>query len=89
MGAKSYELNLSENVRRSPEYKRHNDVNQHRSLKAALKAVNGIGDDGDDFVLCLGKRQHRGELFSLTARRRFDEFIRIDHLQTLARAIID
>jgi hypothetical protein len=57
--------------------------------EAALKAVNGIGDNGHGFVLCLSKRQHRGELFSLTARRRFDAFIRLDHLQTLARAIID
>jgi hypothetical protein len=45
--------------------------------------VNGIGDDGHGFVLRLGKRQHRGELFSLTAHRRFDALIPLDHLQTL------
>jgi hypothetical protein len=43
------------------------------SLKAALKAVNGIGDDGHGFRSALGQSQHRGEIFSLTARRRFDD----------------
>src|SRR5215472_2555382 len=42
-------------------------VNQHRFLKAALKAVNGIGDDGHGFRSALGRSQHRGEIFSLTA----------------------
>ena len=64
-------------------------VDQHGFLKAALEAIDGVSHDSHRLILSLGKRQHRGELFALTARRRFDQLIRLDHLEALAGAIID